>query len=519
MRARIWIAAALVALGGCGVSEGGGTDSAAVQPDQVDAAQLREAASDPRVRRFYQARNWQPAWTAEQARALTGAIGGADRHALDKRQFLQPVEQAQNATAREAALSLAALSYAEALSRGRTDPKRLFSVYTVERPDPNLAQGLNQAIQSGNVGTWLASLAPQDEEYRLMSEAYLRYSRNAGAQRRTIPAGDALRPGRSDDRVPAVTAALRADGYLQAAEPAPQPQKGEQQKQPARPAPSTLYSPELADAVKRLQQDYGLEANGVIDTATLAAINDGPFERARTLAVNMERRRWLARELPQTRIDVNTAAATLAYWRDGAVADRRRVVNGQPGNETPELASPLFRLVANPTWTVPRSIQEEEIEPKGAGYMARNNMEMRDGWIVQKSGPRNSLGLVKFDMRNDQAIYLHDTPAKGLFGEDQRQFSHGCVRVEDALGFARLIAGHEGVLDRWEEALATGEETFVPLPRQIPVRLLYHTAFADGGRIVFRPDPYDWDEEVAEALGLAARQRRARPRHRGDVGP
>ena len=99
--------------------------------------------------------------------------------------------------------------------------------------------------------------------------------------------------------------------------------------------------------------------------------------------------------------------------RDGKAADTRRVVVGEPGHETPELASPLYRLAANPTWTVPRSIEEREIAPKGEAYLRRNDMERRDGWIVQRSGPRNSLGLVKFDLRNDQEIYLHDTPAKG----------------------------------------------------------------------------------------------------------
>jgi murein L,D-transpeptidase YcbB/YkuD len=146
-------------------------------------------------------------------------------------------------------------------------------------------------------------------------------------------------------------------------------------------------------------------------------------------------------------------------------------------------------------------------------------MVRRDGRIVQRSGPDNALGQVKFDMRNDQAIYLHDTPAKALFAENQRHFSHGCVRVQDALGFARMIAEQEGVLDDWEEALAKDEETFVALPREIPVRLLYHTAFVDGGRIRFRPDVYGLDEDVAQALGLAARPRVTRVRRPTDVGP
>ena len=122
-------------------------------------------------------------------------------------------------------------------------------------------------------------------------------------------------------------------------------------------------------------------------------------------------------------------------------------------------------------------------------------------------------------MRNDQAIYLHDTPAKALFGTDERHRSHGCVRVQDALGFAELIARDQGVLDDWHEARAKQDETFVRLPREIPVRLLYHTAFLDGGRLRIRPDAYDWDEDLAVALGLAARPRRARAAAEADFGP
>jgi murein L,D-transpeptidase YcbB/YkuD len=241
--------------------------------------------------------------------------------------------------------------------------------------------------------------------------------------------------------------------------------------------------------------------------------------RARTLAVNLERRRWLERTPPATRIDVNTAAATLAYWRDGALADSRRAVVGEPGRETPELGSPLYRLAANPTWTIPRSI-EGEVSAKGAAYLARNRIARRDGWLVQESGPRNSLGLVKFDLRNDQEIYLHDTPAKALFAQPDRHESHGCVRVHDALGFAELLAADQCVGDAWHRARATGEENFVPLPRPIPVRLLYQTAFLANGAVAIVADAYGWDEEVAEALGLPPRPRTAAQRRaERDLGP
>jgi len=515
------LAALLLASAGCDGLSGsgdGGEGVAAVQPSRVTAAELRAAVDDPRLARFYEARGWQPAWNEETARNLVEALGQAPRHALDPNSFLADASRAEAPAAREAALSLAALSYAEALARGSVDPKRLRRDYEIARPNPNVAAGLNQALEQGNVGTWLAGLAPQDEEYRLLSEAYVAAARQAqAATGAPVPDGAAIRPGGSDRRLPAIAETLRARGYLQAAEPQPQAQP-QPQKQQARPAPAR-YTPEMVAAVRALQQDNGIEANGVIGADTLAALNQGPADRARTLAANLERRRWLPRQAPATRIDVNTADATLAYWREGNVVDRRRVVTGQPGNETPQLASPIFRLVANPTWTVPRSIEEEEIAPKGPGYLARNNMVRRNGRIVQLPGPTNALGLVKFDMRNDQAIYLHDTPAKALFATDRRHRSHGCVRVHDALGFAELIAAQEGVLDDWRDARAEQDETFVSLPREIPVRLLYHTAFVDGGRVHIRADAYGWDEDLAEALGLVARPRGQRPAHAADVGP
>jgi murein L,D-transpeptidase YcbB/YkuD len=122
-------------------------------------------------------------------------------------------------------------------------------------------------------------------------------------------------------------------------------------------------------------------------------------------------------------------------------------------------------------------------------------------------------------MRNDESIYLHDTPAKALFGEDIRAFSHGCVRVDDALGFARLIAGDQGVAAQLAEAQATGEESFVALPRAIPVRLIYQTAFLDGGRVRYRLDAYGWDNDVARALGLSTRPRYEFVNRRHDLGP
>ena len=234
----------------------------------------------------------------------------------------------------------------------------------------------------------------------------------------------------------------------------------------------------------------------------------------------MERLRWLQRDPPKTRIDVNTAAAVLDYWRDGKHVDRRNVVVGEPDKQTPQLQAPFSRLVANPKWRVPDSIAEKELATKGAGWLAANNFVLENGRYVQASGPKNSLGLVKFDMEDKQQIYLHDTPAKALFGQPERHRSHGCIRVENALQFAGLLAQQDGVLDQLQKGLSSGDEQWVKLKTEIPVRLLYHSVFWDGSRVQFRPDVYGWDDLVGAGLGLVRGPvRKPWEQKQEDVGP
>jgi murein L,D-transpeptidase YcbB/YkuD len=127
--------------------------------------------------------------------------------------------------------------------------------------------------------------------------------------------------------------------------------------------------------------------------------------------------------------------------------------------------------------------------------------------------------MVKFDMEDPQQIYLHDTPFKELFALPERHRSHGCVRVEDALGFAAMLASEDGVADKFQEALSGGEEKWVKLKTETPVRLLYHTAFWDGSRVQFRPDVYGWDEDVGRALGLVTGFPRRKIEQGPDLGP
>lgn len=484
-----------------------------VNPDAVNQQDLQSAVSDDRVRQFYEDRSWEPAWTGETAPGLVAALRGAGRHGLDPAEYVNPVEEASNPSAREAALTKAALDLADVLGDGKSDPNELFSIYTLPRPQLDLVNGLSSAVAENRPGEWIEGLAPSDAEYRALSEAYLEYAQQAAeGTGQTIESGDLIREGDSDPRVPQIVELLRSNGYLN-------PDEGRQQLA-AQQDRGQVYTASISAAVEDMQQDFGITDDGIVGPETLEVLNTGPEERARLLAVNLERLRWLERDRPSTRIDVNIAAAVLDYYRDGEHRDGRAVVVGQPGWETPQLGTPLFRLVANPTWTVPKSIEEEEIAPRGPGYLQRNNMVRRDGWIVQLPGPDNALGVVKFDLQNDHAIYLHDTPAKHLFDRNQRHYSHGCIRVENAPEFARMLAREAGVLSEFQQARASGNETFVELPQNIPVRLLYHTAFVEpSGEVQFRTDPYGWDDRVAEALGYEPRQSPRLRTHISDIGP
>jgi murein L,D-transpeptidase YcbB/YkuD len=456
----------------------------------------------------------QLAWTKKTEKQLLEAIQNAPANGLKPDLFLKG-DLPSDDSARFAELTQAALKYAEALAHGYSDPEKVHEVYTIPRPGADVRRGLAQALQDGNVGEWLATLPPQTDEYKALSQAHLHYVQMATQnQFQPIPDGKPIKPGNQDPRVPAVAAALRATGLLAA----PAQQAGQQPS--TRSAPSRRYSPELVNAVKRVQAEFGLKPDGVVGGDTLDALNYGPAGRARTLAVAMERLRWLTRDPPKTRIDVNTAATFLDYWRDGQHVDHREVVAGEPDKQTPLIQAPFSSIVANPKWRVPDSIVEKELSKKSQSWLAANDFVIQDGKYIQQSGDKNSLGLVKFDMEDKQQIYMHDTPAKALFGLPDRHRSHGCVRVQNAVQFAEMLASQDGVLQQLEDALAGSDEKWVKLKTEIPVRMLYQTAFWDGSRIQFRTDVYSWDDDVAYAIGLKRNPPRKPYKSTGeDIGP
>lgn len=316
---------------------------------------------------------------------------------------------------------------------------------------------------------------------------------------------------------------------------------------------SLVYDAALETAVRDFQRRHGLPVDGILGPRTQAALAVPAAARVEQLRANLERARWLLRDLDGRFLLVNIPDQSVELIEDGRVAWRSLAAVGKPLRQTPSLRARLTYLVFNPTWTVPEVILEREIIPgmrADRTTLAQRHLRLidRDGrevpadavdWASADArrfpylarmdpGPENPLGRVKFMLPNDHQVYLHDTPSKALFDRSRRAASSGCIRLEDPLGLAeRLLAGQavpslpraNGEDDAslaactsaspvWTRAVIdcvvlAGETTTVPLRRPLPVVVLYLTAWRDEeGTVQFRDDLYGRDAPLLEALGL-----------------
>lgn len=255
---------------------------------------------------------------------------------------------------------------------------------------------------------------------------------------------------------------------------------------------------------KGLQRYREMKAKGVTADSSGVSVD----ARIKTIIVNMERCRWLSPDITEAKeyIAVNIPSYRLRYVRDGKTALESNVVVGKELNKTVVFSGKISYLVFSPYWNIPKSIIAKEIKPgmdADKNYLEKHNMEWNGGDIRQKPGKDNSLGLVKFMFPNSNNIYLHDTPAKSLFGKDDRALSHGCVRVEKARDLAVMILDDD---KNWnakkvDGAMNAGKEKQYALKRKIPVYIAYFTALADeNGNVRFYDDVYNRDNRLAHLL-------------------
>jgi len=489
-------------------------------PLPAQPAPHERPALEDALRRFYEAGGFEPAWLGRRGRpsataeALLRAVEDAHLDGLrpaDYRPELlaraadgfegRPGEQDLLRTDR--LLSEAFARLVLHLAAGRLDPGETGSPWPLRPTRPDLALALHRALYGrGGVEAVLESARPAHPEYRALREALARYreiERTGGWP--AVPDGPILQPpdegqdGAPADaaqrlRLAALAARLAAEGDLERPGPAP-----------------TAYHHDLADAVRRFQERTGLEVDGAVGPRTLAALNTPASHRVRQLELNLERWRWVPAELPERRVEVHLPDFRLHLIDDGRTTATLKVVVGKPRSATPVFRDVFTHAVLNPYWNVPPGITAREILPKARrdpSYLSRNGYQVLDGGrIRQRPGPGNALGRVKLVLGSQSLIYLHDTPEKHLFGRAERAFSHGCIRVERPLDLAEwLLRGDpDWTPDRLRAEVARGRHAWLPLPEEVPVYVLYFTAWTgEDGRVHFRRDVYGYDRALHRAL-------------------
>lgn len=394
-------------------------------------------------------------------------------------------------------LSSAYLALAEDLLSGQTNPKEVTDSWHIDYKHEQLDSAVVRSLRADQLDRGIERMRPQDPDYEVLRRS-LQELRGVVAQGGwpTVPEGKPLKQGdrESAARLNALRARLAAEGINP-------PQDT-----------SSVYDEAMANAVSQFQARHAINVDGMLGEETVKSMNVPAQFRLGQIAANLERHRWLPRFRGDRFIMVNVPAFRLQAFDSGRVAMEMKVIVGEEyeGRTTPAFSDVMEHVVFRPYWNVTPTIQRKEIEPKiraDPGYMARNNYEWwNDGGtrrIRQTPGAKNSLGLVKFMFPNGYNIYLHDTPARGLFAKDVRAFSHGCIRLEKPAQLAQWVLGWDA--DRVREAMENGRDNrTVVLPEKIPVYIAYFTAYAKDGQLHFGNDLYSRDDDLVRVMATGA---------------
>jgi murein L,D-transpeptidase YcbB/YkuD len=498
--------------------------SASIHNLAEQAAQSPAAPAGPYdergwLHRFYAPRNYAPAWNPSQAAAALWVLRQAPLQGLDPRDYgagqlqRQLGDSATDPARFDVALTAAMLHYLADLRVGRVR-----SEYHTQLPDPRLKQydpveRLRAGLAAGRLQAAVSAAEPPNPPYARVRQALAHYRELAKLPYPALPQPSSkVAPGGAYPAAEALFDRLVLLGDLPS-DAAP-PEEG-------------IYSERMREGVEHFQERHGLNDDGILGRATIAALNVAPARRVRQLELTLERLRWLPDFVPGPLIVVDLPAYRLWAFRVGeteAPLEMRVVVGTAVKTETPLFVGQMRYLEFNPYWNVPTSILSHEILPKLAanpGYLRKNDMEtvppgasvddLRAGRarVRQRPGLKNSLGAVKFAMPNPMDIYLHSTPSRELFRRSRRDLSHGCIRVESPAALAQFVLGDQPQwdADSIQEAMQPGPTRRVSLSRPVPVVIFYATAIVDhDGTAHFDPDIYRRDPLLEKALSGRALQ-------------
>ncbi len=505
---------------------------------RVEIEQLRETdtlsiggvdiASGDLLAEIYERRNFSPTWSYDKIGGLITAFKGAFADGLDPADYhlerLEYVNGELNAGRIATPTERAALDLmlTDSLIRwgyhqrfGKVNPESLDSSWNFRRElngrDP--ATVIQEAIDSPTPTQHIASLIPRGWVYTQLQAGLAEHRQLAAAGGwPSVPEGPTLRPGAVDDRLETLARRLAITGDIQGLEGLAAP---------------TVYDELLQDGVRRFQSRHGLDADGIVGPATLRALNVPVEQRIDQLRLNLERTRWVFEDIEEDFVLVNIAGFRAYVVHDREIVWETKVQVGRPYHQSPVFRDEIKYVVFNPTWTVPYSIATREMLPRiksDPQYFQTREFDIknRDGQLVdpetidwaevsprsfgytfvQRPGPNNALGRVKFIFPNEHAVYLHDTPSKPLFDVAERAFSHGCIRVENPFDLAEILLGS----DDWDReqidaTIESRETKTVFLAEPLPVLILYWTAEVDpDGLVHFYNDVYERDQRIATAL-------------------
>ncbi|WP_332712328.1 L,D-transpeptidase family protein [Pelagibacterium mangrovi] len=487
----------------------------------ADASGSREQADADRLYYFYGARHFEPLWLNETDDGIVFSDAAEKIVSLFEKAHLQGLDPADYMTdgldldagddpdalaALEAEFSASILRYANDAHSGRLDPRTVSGFIDLDPKPVDEAELFSALAEASDPAVVLMGYHPTHPEFGALRELLAEHYEGEIEDLPPIGEGKLIKLGMTDLRVPMLRE--RMDVTL------------------APGADPAIYDEALAAAVEAFQEEMGLNPDGVVGPATVAAINGANGATRADIVANMERWRWMPEDLGEFNVFVNIPEFRLDVNRDGRSVWNTRIIVGTAENQTPLFSDMIRHVVTNPYWNVPSSILRAEIFPQVArnpNYIASQNMELLyqgsavDPWMVdwsratpgmfrvrQKPGTSNALGQVKFLFPNSHDVYLHDTNARYLFERSMRALSHGCVRVEDPFGFAEALLEHEPAITvaSLENTLGGGERWF-NMERQVPVHLTYFTlrVGADGTVRSFG-DLYGHNAAIIEMLGL-----------------